>query len=65
MHNMINLSHYNMQLNYNIIKFSQGHNKEVRQTEQHHQLECKCRIKTRCPLNGDCRKEDVIISVQH
>ena len=23
-------------------------------------MECNCRIKTECPLNRDCRKEDVI-----
>ena len=28
--------------------------------KQHHQLECNCRIKSKCPLNGDCQKEDVM-----
>ena len=23
-------------------------------------MRCNCRVKTKCPLNGDCRKEDVI-----
>ena len=36
------------------------HNKNVTQLKQHHQLECNCRIKTECPLNGDSCKEDVI-----
>ena len=57
--------------NHNTIKFSysftqnisqiiKGHNKKVTQIKRNHQLECNCRIKTECPLNGDCRKEDVI-----
>ena len=37
-----------------------GHNKEVTQAKRHHQLECNCHIKTKCPLNGDCWKEDVM-----
>ena len=37
-----------------------GNNKKVTQIKQHHQLECNCRVNTECPLNGDCRKEDVI-----
>ena len=34
--------------------------KKVTQIKWHHQLECNCCIKTKCPLNGDCRKENVI-----
>ena len=44
----------------NISQIIKGHNKKVTQLKWHHQLECNCRIKTECPLNGDCRKEDVI-----
>ena len=36
------------------------HIKKVTRIKQHHQSGCNCRIKTECPLNGDCRKEDVI-----
>ena len=44
----------------NISQILNGHNKKVTQIKLHHQLECNCRIKTECPLNGDCRKENVI-----
>ena len=44
----------------NILQIIKGHNKKVTQIKRNHQLECNCRIKTECPLNGDCRKEDVI-----
>ena len=44
----------------NVSQIIKGHNKKVSQIKRHHQLECNCRIKTECPLNGDCRKEDVI-----
>ena len=44
----------------NISRIIKGHNKKVTQIKRHHQLECNCRIKTECPLDGDCRKEDVI-----
>ena len=37
-----------------------GYIEKVTQTKQHHQLECNCRIKTECPLNGDWRKEEII-----
>ena len=44
----------------NISQIIKRHNKKVTQVKRHHQLECDCRIKTKCPLNGDCRKENVI-----
>ena len=44
----------------NISQIIKGHNKKVTQIKRHHQLECNCRIKSECPFNGDCRKEDVI-----
>ena len=44
----------------NISQIIKGHNKKVKQMKRHHQLGCNCRIKTECPLNGNCRKEDVI-----
>ena len=37
-----------------------GHNKKIVQKETQETLECNCRVKTDCPLNGDCRKESVI-----
>ena len=48
----------------NISQIIKGHNKKVTQIKWNHQLECNCRIKTKCPLNGDCRKM-WYISVQH
>ena len=44
----------------NISQIRKRHNKKFTQIKQHHQLECNCRIKTKCPLNSDCRKEHVI-----
>ena len=44
----------------NISQIIKGHNKKVTQIKWHHQLECNCRIKTECPLNGDCPKEDML-----
>ena len=37
-----------------------GHNKKIAQKETQETLPCNCRVKTDCPLNGDCRKESVI-----
>ena len=37
-----------------------GHNKKIVQKETQETLECNCRVKTDCLLNGDCRKESVI-----
>ena len=37
-----------------------GHNKKIVQKETQETLDCKCRVKTDYPLNGDCRKESVI-----
>ena len=37
-----------------------GHNKKIIQKETQETLECNCRVKTDCPLNGDCKKESVI-----
>ena len=36
-----------------------GHNKKIVQKETQETLECNCRVKTDCPLNGDWRKESV------
>ena len=44
----------------NISQITKGHNKKVTQIKRHHQIECNPHIKTECPRNGDCRKEDVI-----
>ena len=44
----------------NISQIIKGHNKKGTQTKRQYQFECNCRIKTECPRNGDCRKEDVI-----
>ena len=37
-----------------------GHNKKIAQKETQETLPCNYRVKTDCPLNGDCRKESVI-----
>ena len=41
-----------------------GHNKKIVQKETQETLECNCRVKTDCPLSGNCRKESVIYNVQ-
>ena len=41
----------------NIIK---GHNNKLTNTKVRQQLACKCRVKSDCPLNGDCRKESIV-----
>ena len=46
--------------NQNISQIIKGHNKKVTQIKRHNQLDCNCRTKTECPLNGDCCKEDLI-----
>ena len=37
-----------------------GHNKKMVQKETQETLDWNCRVKTDCPLNGDCRKKCVI-----
>ena len=37
-----------------------GHNKNIIQKEKQETLDCNCRVKTDCPLNGGCRKKSVI-----
>ena len=37
-----------------------GHNKKIIQKQTQETLNCNCRVKTDCPLNGGCRKESVI-----
>ena len=44
----------------NIPQIIKRHNKKVTQIKRHHQLECNCRIKTECPLNGYFWKEAII-----
>ena len=44
----------------NISQIIKRHNNKGTQTKRHHQLACNCCIKTESPLNGGCRKEDVI-----
>ena len=41
-------------------KIIKGHNKKIVQKETKETLQCKSRVKTDCPLNGDCIKESVI-----
>ena len=41
----------------NIIK---GHNNKLTNTKVRQQLACNCRVKSDCPLNGDCRKESIV-----
>ena len=40
----------------NMSQIIKGHNKKIVQKETQETLECNCRVKTDCPLNGDCRK---------
>ena len=37
-----------------------GHNKKIFQKETQGTLECNCKVKIDCPINGDCRNESVI-----
>ena len=37
-----------------------GYNKKIVQNETQDTLDCNCRAKADCHLNGDCRKESVI-----
>ena len=37
-----------------------GHNKKIVQKETRETLESNYRVKTDCPVNGDCRKESVV-----
>ena len=37
-----------------------GHNKKIIQKETQETLDCNCRVKTYCPLNGGCRKKSSI-----
>ena len=41
----------------NIIK---GHNNKLTNTKVRQQLACNCRVKSDCPLNGDCCKESIV-----
>ena len=41
----------------NIIK---GHNNKLTNTKVRQQLACNCRVKSDCPLNGDCRRESIV-----
>ena len=44
----------------NMSQIIKGHNKKIIQNEKQGTLDCNCRVKTDCPLNGGCRKESVI-----
>ena len=37
-----------------------GHNNKLRNTEVRKQRACNCRVKSDCPLNGNCRKEGIV-----
>ena len=41
----------------NIIK---EHNNKLTNTKVRQQLAFNCRVKSDCPLNGDCRKESIV-----
>ena len=43
----------------NISQIIKGRSKKIVQKETQETLDCNCRVKTDCPLNGDCRKESV------
>ena len=38
----------------NMLQIIKKHNKKIVQKETQENLECSCRVKTDCPLNGDC-----------
>ena len=44
----------------NLSQIIKGHNKKMVQKETQETLDWNCRVKTDCPLNGDCRKKCVI-----
>ena len=44
----------------NISQIIKGHDENVKSIKRHHRLKHNCRIKTECPFNDDCRKENVI-----
>ena len=44
----------------NMSQIIKGHNKKIVQKDIQETLDCNCRVRTDCPLNGDCRKENVI-----
>ena len=44
----------------NMSQIIKGHDKKIVQKETQETSDCNCRVKTDCPLNGDCRKESVI-----
>ena len=44
----------------NMSQIIKGRNKKIVQKETQDTLECNCKVETDCPLNGDCRKENVI-----
>ena len=44
----------------NMSQIIKRHNKKIAQKETQETLQCNCRVKTECPLNGDSRRESVI-----
>ena len=48
----------------NMWQIMKGHNKKIVQKETQETLERNCRVKTDCPLNGDCKKESVMYKKQ-
>ena len=46
--------------NKNTGKVSYSCTQKIIQKETEETLDCNCRVKTDCPLNGNCRKESVI-----
>ena len=37
-----------------------GQNNKLTNTKVQQQLACSCRVKSDCPLNGDCHKESIV-----
>ena len=55
--NTVKVSYSYMENMANIIK---GHSNKLTNTKIRQQLACSCRVKSDCPLNGDCRKESIV-----
>ena len=44
----------------NIHQIISSHNKNIVSTNKESKADCNCRIKTNCPLNGNCKQESVL-----
>ena len=44
----------------NISQIMKGHNKQITKTNEGSVAPCNCRDKSKCPVNGNCRVENVV-----